>query len=162
MRLLISTMSDKEIARMKEDLTNFGYLTEIPKSAQHTFLFSNMDFHWDRFNGSLLSSGNLHLSMVGGVNVNKSIPGRIELIRRRSGEDFYMFLQSDRKHWYYFNHRRDLLQTVSSIQAYNDILMGEDLKQRQTEYDKDRYFQYTLSSSRRAERFYNRFDEFFR
>jgi len=162
MRLLISTMSDKEIARMKEDLTNFGYLTEIPKSAQHNFLFSNMDFHWDRFNGSLLSSGNLHLSMVGGVNVNKSIPGRIELIRRRSGEDFYMFLQSDRKHWYYFNHRRDVLQTVSSIQAYNDILMGEDLKQRQTEYDKDRYFQYTLSSSRRAERFYNRFDEFFR
>jgi len=162
MRLLLSSMSDKEIARMKEDLTNYGYLLEIPKSAQHTFLFSDISFHWDRYNGSLLTEGNLHLSMVGGVNVNKSIPGRIELVRRRSGEDFYMFLQSDRKHWYYFNHRRDVLQTVSSMDAYNDLLMGEDLKQRQTEYEKGRYFQYTLSSTRRAERFYNRFDEFFR
>jgi len=155
---LFSMVDKKEREKMEDDLANYGYLTTLPKSVNKTMVFSDVNMHWDTYASAFTSDGNLGLSLLHNSQVNKSLPGKFQLVKRRSGEEAFLYLEVDRKNWYYYHHRRNVLQTIAADEDYNNFIKELDIKKRQTELENGQYFQYTISTPRRMQQFVSQFE----
>lgn len=80
----------------------------------------------------------------------------MELVRRRTGDEFFIYLYDD-KMWYYFEYSAKALYTLSSNEEYNNLLRTEkaDKKVVWTK-EKEILYTITLCPDSKRERFLKR------
>jgi hypothetical protein len=59
---------------------------------------------------------------IGKTLIERKINGKIEITKRRGGDDFVMYLQHANGSWYYFKYQKGTMATVSSDKFYNDAI----------------------------------------
>ncbi len=111
---------------MKNEKDVFKVLSELPDKTipavdelQKSFLFSAVSFRWNQATRSFVSEGDLSLNAVDNLKIERKYYGRIEITKKRSGDDYTMYLQTPEGSWYFFKYQRGMLFTIGSDPLYN-------------------------------------------
>ena len=115
-----------------------GNHKKYPKQLQEGIVLSDVKLRWDQATGTYNSVGPIGVGSILKKQVNKSIKGRVQIIKKRTGSQFYLYLEIDEHTWYYFHMARNILKTVSSNQEYNTILKNMKPGDRKLKADKEK------------------------
>ncbi|MFO8236544.1 MAG: hypothetical protein R6U04_14195 [Bacteroidales bacterium] len=91
---------------------------EIPNELANTLLLSDIKFIWNNETDSYLSTGKIGIALINGKPVNKYVDGYVEIIKRRSGDRMYMYLEPDDETFYFFYYFRGMLRVYSSNKLF--------------------------------------------
>ncbi len=108
---------------MKSELSLFGSMKELPAELRHTILLNELRLKWNNESNSWISVGKIGIASINNTTINKRVDGLIELQIKRSGDIMDIYLQLDRRTWYYFGYTRGVMQIHSSNNAFLDRIM---------------------------------------
>jgi hypothetical protein len=158
--LLTSEMTPKELARYKDDIDLYGVPEKLPKALRNTMIINKMVLVWNKESNSFLSEGDIGVGSVLDEQVNKMVPGKVELARKRRGDELYVYFEIDSKTNYYYQYRRNLMQFYSSDKDVLRILTEADPKKRSVSAkDGDPPFIINQTTRGRVNRFLTRTEE---
>ncbi len=113
----------KESAKsMVDDLKLEGSVSSYPDELKHNLVLGNIKFRFDEKSNSFVSLNDIDLLSVGNEQVFKSIPGYVQIVKNKKGDEFHLFLKLDKNVWYYFNYTNEVLNIASSNDAFNNSL----------------------------------------
>ncbi|WP_017731071.1 hypothetical protein [Nafulsella turpanensis] len=152
----IAEIVGEEAAREYEERSLAEYLPLYNAGPEllKTLTLSGVNLKWSAEQKSWYSNGKIGLSNIGETDANALLDGFIEMRRSAElGNVINIFLQVSPGIWYYFNYEGNRLFTVSSYDAYNEII------KRKSKAHKAKPGEYAIATSDVAEtlQFVNRF-----
>jgi hypothetical protein len=115
---MVELMGRERYNAMKSDLSLFGSARTLPPEMKHTLVFNELKLKWNNETNSWMSVGKIGIASINNVPVNKRVDGLIELQIKRSGDIMDIYLQFDRRTWYYFGYTRGVMQIHSSNNTF--------------------------------------------
>lgn len=109
--------------------TALGNQRRLPEKLQVKFLFSNIDFEWDKDKSTFKSQTTLPLIICGEKTVYKMVPGRIVIEKRGSRNKLYLYFEFDEK-FFYFQFDNNVVSAFSSEKAFNDAIKNTKPKNK--------------------------------
>ncbi len=110
---------EKVLQKMKTNLE-----IDLPKESTYKFFLSKLPFKWNEETLSFTSLGSTGVGSIGGKTINKVVRCYIEILNLPTGDVFTMYLESPSEMWYYINYDNGVLKTISSNEAYNEVLLS--------------------------------------
>ena len=138
------------------ELNLYGSFKKIPDELRHTFFITELKMAWNNDSRTYRSSGTIGISNIEKTSINRRVPGYVEIVHKRSGDVFNLYLEPENGAWYYFSYSRGLLQSISSYSAFNEAI--EKIKpEKRVRKEKDKAdFEYILSTDRAVRNFLKR------
>lgn len=96
----------------------------IPDSLSRFLVLDSLNMDWDAQKRSYVANGKAMIRVLLQRPVEEEYNVAMELVRRRAGNQIYLYIYNDEK-WYYFEYLDKSLFTLSSNAEYNDILRNE-------------------------------------
>ena len=121
-RKLAEIMGRKPAELCMQEIDNDGIFKNLPKELQHTLYFNNLDFIWNKDKKAYQSIGEIGIGNINDKQISKSIKGKIELDKKRSGNRLTMYLEIDKANWFYFEYYHGVLSVRSSNTDFNTII----------------------------------------
>ena len=143
-------LGQKKAAKLTEEISLYGAYQKVPDRLLKTLVFSNVRFKWNNNSRSYLSKGKIGIGNIKKTQINKLIKGNIEIVKKRSGDSFSIYLEIDEKHWYFFDYKNNILQAISSNRDFNNIL--RTIKPDDQEYkspDGKQVYKFIISTKRK-------------
>ena len=139
------------------DFNLYGAPKKVPEQLQKSLFLTDLKLHWDRNIQGFRNSGPIGLGFVGKNTVSRLYKGYLELLRRKAGDVFSLYLEIDKNNWWYFNYSRGIMQAISSDTKFNDAIqkMKPDKRVADTKDNKPPY-EYMLSTDRKKAEFTRR------
>ncbi|MBS1765191.1 MAG: hypothetical protein JSS90_09515 [Bacteroidetes bacterium] len=97
----------------------YGSARKIPSELQHTLMLSELKFSYNKERASYISTGKIGLGIIGKTYVGRMVNGKVEIMRRRSGDVLNIYLEALPDMWYYFNYQRGVMQVISKDEKFN-------------------------------------------
>jgi len=134
--------------------TNFR---RFPGELNHTFFFADLKMRWDQQARSFYTTEPLGLGNMERFPLNQYIEGYLEINKHRGGDVFNMILAPDGitgdgigRRWFFFNYTNNIMQTISDINDYNQLIRDVPTRRRRMDVDRgEEPFTYIISSERR-------------
>lgn len=114
-----------------------GNNRRLPDALQVKFMFSNIDFDWDKDLSTFKSQTTLPLIICGSKSVYKMVPGRIVIEKRGSRNKLYVYFQFDDQ-FYYFQFDNNVVSAYSSDKNFNDAIKNTKPKNRSLAPDNEK------------------------
>ena len=142
------------VPMLEKQLSNV--MGNIPDSLHHLFVLDGLDFKWNDKTHSYIADGQISVVSMKGYPIAKVMNIKMELLRKRSGNQFFMYLYDERM-WYYFEYADQSIYTLSSNEEYNNSLKTEKAEKKviQTK-EKETLYTITLCPESKRERFLDR------
>ena len=122
-------------------------------------MLSDLKMKWNDSTDSYISQGPIGLGSINKNQVNKSLEGHVELIKKRSGDVLNIYLEASDNKWYFFNYQRGLMQAIASNDQFNTIIKETKPTKRKLKAEKGKSaYQYILSSERKKKSFLQKFN----
>lgn len=96
----------------------------LPDSLVRTCVFDSLSMTWNPKTNSYVADGSVRLLMIAGKPALRSMNIKMQLLRKRSGNQLFLYLY-DEEQWYYFEYADRSLYTLSSNAEYNDAVKLE-------------------------------------
>ena len=142
----------------KNDYYSASTEYRMPKELRQTFVFDEIDFSYDKNSRAFRSKNGLGISSIAGEPVHKFLDGVLELRKRRGGDQFSLYLNSDTEHFLYF--KRNVLRYYSTDKTFLNKILSLDVKKRSLPpKDGNPYFTFTTTSQGNMLRFLDGLDE---
>ena len=106
-----------------------GTQRRLPEALQVKFLFSNIDFEWDKEQSTFKSQTTLPLIICGAKTVYKMVPGRIVIEKRGSRNKLYLYFEFDNQ-YYYFQFDNNVVSGYSSDKNFNEAIKNTKPKNK--------------------------------
>jgi hypothetical protein len=136
-----------------------GEFKKVPNSLDKTIVFNDLKMRWSQDSKSFKSFGKLGLSNIKNKQINKYVNGKVELIKKRSGDVFTIYLEVDKNNWYFFTYTRGIMQVISSDSDFNaDITDMKPDKRKSKGLKGQELYQYMYSSPKKKKEFLRKFD----
>jgi hypothetical protein len=150
----------EEGEKLKNELEQFGKFRKFPDALIRTLVLADVRLRWDSVTRAYVSYGPIGIASLRDQMVNRYVEGKIELARKRNGDDFTLYLQLTPETWYFFNFRNNILQVISSNLEFNDmIIKAQADKSEMSRVEKEaKGFHYTISTERKKRDFLRRFE----
>ena len=105
-----------------------------------------------------MSYGQIGISSIGKMQINKYVKGIIEIEKKRTGDVITVYLEFDKgQNWYFFNSRNNLMQTISSNTEYNNYIRELKDDKRTVKKDKNgEEYSFIISNLRKKTDFLRR------
>lgn len=159
--LALRTMvGEEEAEEALSDLGLSGRFRRVPKSLQHTMVFSGLEFVYDPQEDSFITEGDLGLVLLGGEQVFMTVRGKMEIQRLKTGDWFRLYLHGGAENWYYMDYRLGTFNISTTDQPFFDILLEVKAKNRTIKLDGKRFGFQAMGSKKRRNDFVDRFREF--
>ena len=124
----LSGLVGSKVANAYADKAAGGYLplpTTIP-ALNKALVLSNVSLRWSDDNSAFYSVGKIGVSNVGGVDINATLDGYLELRKNPgSNDELFVYLEASPDVWYYFGFRQDQLGLVSSDGSFNNAVNAQ-------------------------------------
>lgn len=147
-------LGEEEAKKFIFDLNSFGSSRNIPEALNKSLVIADVKLSYHPESRSFISEGQIGIGMVGGQTVNKYFDGYLEIVRKRSGDVIQLYLEIDRRHWYFFNHSGNLMQSISSKSEYNRLISDEEAGDRTEKAGKgEAAYRYIISTTQKKNRF---------
>lgn len=124
---LVEEKTFKRFGDNMEDELSSKYMEEL----QQTFFFTDVTFGWNQGKRAFISQGDLGLRSINKSLIERKINGKIEITKRRGGDDFVMYIQHGNGSWYYFKYQKGIMAALSS-----DLLFNNAIKEGQEKISK--------------------------
>lgn len=155
-----ATIGEKNAKILRDELSLFGTIKELPKELKHTIVFGELKLKWNDESNSYQSYGPIGISTINNVQINKRVNGLIELQLKRSGDVMDFYFEIDRRTYYYFGYTRGVMQTLSSNREYVETLMNSKPGDRKQKVAKgETSYLYLVSTDQKKNRFLRRYRE---
>jgi hypothetical protein len=135
------------------------YQSSVPELT-HTLFFTTVKLVWNQESRSYRSEGKISLGSINGDQINKQLDGYIELTKRRNGDLVDIYLELDRRNWYYFGYTRGVMSVLSSNRDFNIAIDEVKTSQRKMKTPRDEVaYMYVVSDPRKKAMFLRRMQE---
>lgn len=149
---LFTVYEKPQMLMVKKQLEKKG----VPDSLNRLLVFDALDFEWKDATKSYIAKGKARLLASRGHSVGKEYDVAAELIRRRGGNQLYIYLKDDLS-WYYFECSDANLYTLSSREEYNEALRREKADNKIIKnVQKETLYTITLCPDSKIDRFLKR------
>ena len=152
--LLGKDQADKSIS----EINLYAKYKKMPSALIHTLVFSDLKMYWNDTTGSYVSRGPIGLSNINKKQVHKSLKGYVELLKKRTGDIFTIYLEATEDKWYFFTYQRGLMQAISSDEDFNTIVKEVKAAKRKQATKGGPSYQFIISSVRKKKTFLNKFN----
>ncbi|MFP4470992.1 MAG: hypothetical protein ACLFPE_09920, partial [Bacteroidales bacterium] len=154
-KIAFTEMLGKEGAgEVLTDLGLYGSIRNIPDKLNASIMLSDVNLTYNKSSRSFISDGPIGVAMIKGEAVNKYFDGHVEIVRKRSGDVLNLYLEIDRRHWYFFSYSNNVMQSISSQTDFNKILRDIKAEKRQDEAGKgETAYRYIISTTQKKNRF---------
>ena len=150
-------LGQDEYDRYMAELSLFGSVKEIPSGLRHTITFSELKLIWDDEANSWKSAGKIGVASIDNTPVNKRMSGLIELQIKRSGDICDIYLEADRRTWYYFGYTRGVMQIHSSSSEVLNKIKNLKNRDRRMKIKSGESYIYMVSTDAKKNTFYRRY-----
>jgi hypothetical protein len=152
-------LGKKEAEQVLEDLYQYGELKKTPNAFKQTMVLPNVSLKWVKEEKSWVSEGSIGISNLGEQGVNRKLNGSIVLEKKDTEDELYLFFKATLQNYYFFNYRRNLMESLSSWPEYTEMLRDIDPKKRKmkTSANESAYSFGPLNVIRRLDSFLDRY-----
>ena len=138
----------------------YGEFKKLPDSFKKTLVFNDIKMRWNDNSKSYKSFGKLGISNIDNKQINKYVEGKVELVKKRSGDVLTIYLEIDRNNWYFFTYTRGVMQAISSNAEFNTAITDTKPDKRKSKAEKGQEpYQFMYSTERKKKDFIRDFDE---
>jgi len=137
-----------------EKIGNFG--EELPKSLQFGILFSELNLSWDSNEKLFLSGDEIGIHSFNGHLINKVFTGKVEIKKRRGGDEITVYFETEDGKYYYFSYRSDVMNFYTNNRKIMDKFDEIDDKDREKEINGIKY-RFKKASRLNVRSFQNRY-----
>lgn len=148
--------SEKDKRKFDEEVENYGAPDKVPDEMENAFTFSDLKLKWDPRSNSFLSEGAIGIGSILKTPVNMKVRGTVQLIRKRRGDELYIYFKDGLGTQYYFGYKRNVLQFYSNNEELMTKLRELDAKKRRFEGENGKVLNITQASKGKVSRFVNR------
>ncbi|KPL14067.1 MAG: hypothetical protein AMS26_12105 [Bacteroides sp. SM23_62] len=135
------------------------YQSSVPELT-HTLFFAKVKLVWHQESRSYRSAGKISLASINGDQINKQLDGYMEFTKRRNGDMVDIYLELDRRNWYYFGYVRGVMSVLSSNRDFNTAIDEVKTSQRRMKTPRDEVpYLYVVSDPRKKAMFVRRMEE---
>ena len=115
-----------------DELRLMGSFRKIPDEFNHTIFFTDLKLKWNQERGSYQSIGKIGIGNIYGQPVNKLVNGHLELMKRRSGDTFTLYVEFGSNAYFYFYYNRGLMQVFAGppFEDFNNIVRDLNPRKR--------------------------------
>jgi len=133
-KMAFSRILNKPYSGSEENrLSNFGQ--KIPEQLQFSMLLSDMKFKWDAEQNLFLSEQRVSLHNFNGAPISKIFNGRVEIKKRRGGDEYTIYLISQSGKYYYFRYRDNVLDFYTNQKLIME--MFDEIEDEDRSYEVD-------------------------
>ena len=146
--------SDKLIS----ELSIKGEIKKLPDELVRSIVLADVKFRWNSEDGSWQSQGPIGVATILKKPVFRTVKGKIEFQRKRSGDAMTVLLMLDDQTYWYFGYTRGQMLTYSSDAAFNTRIseLKEDKMKQEGKKDAPDYH-FMLTGKRKVDDFKDRF-----
>lgn len=147
--------SDKIIT----ELSLSGGIKRLPQELTHTLYLANVKMKWNDLESAFQSEGPISIAHIGKKDVFRQVKGRIEIEKKRGGDELHIYLELDDANWFFFTYKRGMMRVFSSDNDFNNMLVEvkDDKRKAEGGKGKDPYT-YMLGTKKLRNDFIRRFD----
>ena len=158
--LLSRLVEEKEFEKLKSEFELVGKFRRFPDALAKRMVLADVKLSYDSVSRSYVSHGTIGIGNIGDQPVNRYLNGKIELSRKRNGDEFTFYLEISPGDWYFFNYRNNILQFLSSDLNLNDRIKEAQLNRPEQKRLDNLWkgYRYTLSTDRKKRDFMRRFN----
>jgi hypothetical protein len=135
-----------------------GRVRNFPEELNKALVLTQLRLYWDQSTRSYRSTGKIGVGNLFAHQVNRMVDGMVEIRKRPGGDEMDIYLKIDDQNWFYFGYTRELMQVLSSDQAFNDRLTKLPEKQRRMDVSRPG-FRYMIASSEKLNQFQRQFQQ---
>ncbi|MEN8137853.1 MAG: hypothetical protein ABFR62_05425 [Bacteroidota bacterium] len=137
-KMAFSRLLNKPVEEKPEGgLFEFGQ--KLPKDLQFSILLSDMNFDWDSEQNLFLSEQNISVQNFNGGIINKVFNGRVEINKRRGGDEYTIYIVSQNGKYYYFRYRDNVLDFYTNQKLIMDMFDAIEEEDRSYEVNDIKY-----------------------
>jgi hypothetical protein len=152
-------MGKSKAEKAMSERDNNGIYKELPKELKHSIYFNNLDLIWNKEDKAYQSIGNIGIGNINGKQINKSVKGKVEIDKKRSGNRISIYLELDESNWYFFEYHHGVMFVRSSNGDFNTIITEtkEDKREFKDPLKKNPY-SYIITERSKKTKFLKRFN----
>lgn len=155
---IYSVLGKEEADDVIAEINMYGSLEKIPEALQQTLIISNVVLGWNEISRTWISEGPIGLASLGGKQLNREVPGKLVVERKRSGDVFTLYLEAGDGNWYMLSYSRGLMQTIAASNEFNTIIREEKPDDRTLDVKKGEFsYRYIISTDRKRKDFVRRY-----
>jgi len=137
----------------------YGEFKKVPEVLRKSLVFNDLKMRWHDGSRSFKSFGKIGISNVGKEQINKYVNGKVQIIKKRSGDVLTIYLEIDKNNWYFFTYTRGLMQAISSNVEFNTAIQEVKPDKRKSKAAKGQQpYQYMYSTERKKRDFLRKFE----
>ncbi|NTW32594.1 MAG: hypothetical protein HGB12_08225, partial [Bacteroidetes bacterium] len=121
-KTITEILGNKVADKLISEVALNGEFKKIPSELVHTFLLGDVQMKWNRTSKSFVSEGNIGIVAINKNQFNKYVGGRIEVIKKKSGDEINIYFEFDSNDWYFFNYKQNIIQAISSDNTFNTAI----------------------------------------
>ncbi|MBL7986074.1 MAG: hypothetical protein JNM91_13800, partial [Flavobacteriales bacterium] len=146
--------SDKLIS----ELSIKGEIKKLPEELIRSIVLADVKLRWNPEDESWQSQGPIGVATILKKPVFRTVKGKIEFQRKRSGDAMHVLLMLDEQTYWFFSYTRGQMLVYSSDVAWNTMLseLKEDKMQQESKKDQAE-FRFMLTGKRKVDEFRDRF-----
>ena len=150
----LELLGQEEGNKIIKDLNLYGIIRKTPEALMKSIVFGDVEMYYDKNSRSFLSVGPIGIGSILGEQINKYYTGYLQIVKKRSGDVLNLYLEIDRRHWYFFSYSHNVMQSISSRTDFNKILREVKDEKRKDVQEKDRVaYRYIISTTQKKNRF---------
>jgi len=158
-RAMKEIVGTEKTDKMISEFNLYGAPKRVPQELQQTIFLTDLKLFWDKQSQSYKSKGPIGIGFIGKSTISRQLKGYLEIQRKRGGEVFNLYMESDNATWWFFTYSRGIMQGVSSDSKFNEDVnnMKPDKRIADTKDDKPAY-EFMLSTDRKKAEFIKKFN----
>ena len=122
LKISLPELVDEKLLKRLSDNMEDEISGKNVEDLQKTFFISDLTLAWSQPTRSYVSVGEIGLRSIDKNLVERKVKGKIEITKRRGGDDMVIYLQQPQGSWYYFKYQKGVMAVMSSDILYNEIL----------------------------------------
>lgn len=89
---------------------------------QKGFFVSDISLAWNQPTRSFTSVGEFGIRSIDKLLLERKVGGKLEILKKRSGDEFTLYLLPAAGGWYYFKYQRGVMATIASDPLFNELI----------------------------------------
>lgn len=157
-RALREVLGKERSDKLISELSIKGEIKRLPDELVKALVFCDLNMEWSAKDEAWQSTGTLGLGTVLKKPVYRTLRGKVEFQRKRSGDVMTVFLMLDEQTYWFFQYARGYLYTYSSDAAFNTMI--SELKDDKRQFPGKKGapdYQFILTNKKKADDFRDRF-----
>ncbi|MFY8021672.1 MAG: hypothetical protein ACOVP1_10755 [Bacteroidia bacterium] len=116
---MVDDKTFKKLGENMEDELGGKNLEDLQK----TFFITDLQFTWDQSRRAFTNnSGDFGLRSIDKYLVERRISGKVEIVKKRGGDEMTIYLQQPKGSWYYFKYQKGVMAILSSDILFNEVI----------------------------------------